>query len=322
MDANSEYPYYRQPSRPVKRKHRARGRLFLWVATLVLPVVLLLFFGNYLWDGILLLRDSFLEVYCAFVPGEEGPTISFTYPEPMDTTAPILQGIHDFAVYQGDTISYMSGITATDDADADPTVTVDSSDVDLSQPGNYTVIYTATDASGNTSREAATVTVMEKQEGFVDLDTIYAAADAKLKEIIRENATMKQQIHDVYAWARLNLSYGGHSDRTDWLQTAYGMLTEGRGDCYGFWAVTKLLFERLEIPNIDVRKVRNSAEDTDHFWSLLSLDGGVTWYHFDSTPRYGDGDDFCLVTDAFIDAYSDSHEGSHNRDKSLYPETP
>ena len=100
------------------------------------------------------------------------------------------------------------------------------------------------------------------------------------------------------------------------------MLTEGKGDCYGFWAVTKLLFERLEIPNIDVQKVKNSADDTDHFWSLLSLDGGDTWYHFDSTPRYGDGDDFCLVTDAFIDAYSDSHEGSHNRDKSLYPETP
>ena len=100
------------------------------------------------------------------------------------------------------------------------------------------------------------------------------------------------------------------------------MLTEGKGDCYGFWAVTKLLFERLEIPNIDVRKVKNSADDTDHFWSLVSLDDGDTWYHFDSTPRAGEGDDFCLATDAFIDAYSDSHEGSHNRDKSLYPETP
>lgn len=165
-------------------------------------------------------------------------------------------------------------------------------------------------------------TAMEKQEGFVDLDTIYAAADAKLDEIIRDNATVKQQVHDVYAWARTYLSYGGHSDRTDWIQTAYVMLTEGKGDCYGYWAVTKLLFERLEIPNIDVRKVKNSADDSDHFWSLVSFDGGDTWYHFDSTPRVGEGDDFCLVTDSFIDAYSASHKGSHNRDKSLYPETP
>ena len=250
------------------------------------------------------------------------PIISMVDTTPADRTAPVLTGIHDFRIYQGDTISYMSGITATDDIDANPSITVDNSAVDLSRPGEYTVIYTATDASGNSSQEKTTVTVMEKQEGFVDLDTIYAAADAKLEEIIRDNATTEQKIHDIYAWARLNLSYGGHSDRTDWRQTAYVMLTEGKGDCYGFWAVTKLLFERLEIPNIDVRKVKNTVDDTDHFWSLVSLDGGETWYHFDSTPRYGEGDDFCLVTDAFIDAYSDSHEGSHNRDKSLYPETP
>ena len=250
------------------------------------------------------------------------PIISMVDTTPADRTAPVLTGIHDFRIYQGDTISYMSGITATDDIDANPSITVDNSAVDLSRPGEYTVIYTATDASGNSSQEKTTVTVMEKQEGFVDLDTIYAAADAKLEEIIRDNATMKQKIHDVYAWARLNLSYGGHSDRTDWRQTAYVMLTEGKGDCYGYWAVTKLLFERLGIPNIDVQKVKNSVDDTDHFWSLVSLDGGDTWYHFDSTPRAGEGDDFCLVTDAFLDAYSDSHEGSHNRDKSLYPETP
>ena len=94
------------------------------------------------------------------------------------------------------------------------------------------------------------------------------------------------------------------------------------GDCFGYFAVTKLLFERLGIPNIDVRKVKNFDGDSDHFWSLVSVDGGKTYYHFDATPRVGDGDDFCLVTDAFLDAYSDSHKGSHNRDKSLYPATP
>lgn len=292
---------------------------FLVVAVLLLGALTIFWKeGQYLWNG--------MENVLDFLTPEKS-VISIIGTEPSETErrdreAPVLSGIHDFAVYQGDAISYMSGITVTDDTDKNPSITVGSSSVDLSRPGEYPVIYTATDASGNTSQEKATVTVMEKQEGFVDLDTIYAAADAKLNEIIRDNATMKQQVYDVYAWARTYLSYGAHSDRTDWLQTAYVMLTEGKGDCYGYWAVTKLLFERLEIPNIDVRKVKNSADDTDHFWSLLSLDGGDTWYHFDATPRYGEGDDFCLVTDAFIDAYSDSHKGSHNRDKSLYPETP
>lgn len=292
---------------------------YLIVAALLLGV------GALCWKGIHFLWNGMENALDFLTP--ENPVITITGTEPAatenrDREAPVLSGIHDFTIYQGDTVSYMSGITATDEMDVNPSITVDNSAVDLSRPGEYQIVYTATDASGNSIQKKATVTVMEKQEGFVDLDTIYAAADAKLEEIIRDNATMKQQVHDVYAWARIYLSYGGHSDRTDWLQTAYVMLTAGKGDCYGYWAVTKLLFERLEIPNIDVRKVKKSADDTDHFWSLVSLDGGDTWYHFDSTPRYGEGDDFCLVTDAFIDAYSDSHKGSHNRDKSLYPETP
>jgi hypothetical protein len=54
----------------------------------------------------------------------------------------------------------------------------------------------------------------------------------------------------------------------------------------------------------------------------LYSDGGKTYYHFDATPRKGSGDDFCLVTDAFLDAYSNSHGKCHNRNKSLYPATP
>lgn len=253
---------------------------------------------------------------------KEPSSVSPGYVASGDCKAPVLYGLHDFVVYQGEAVSYMNGIYASDETDPRPAITVDNSEVDLSKPGEYRITYTVTDASGNTSQAAAKVTVLERRQDFVDLDTIYEAADAKLDEIIRDHATVEQQVHDIYSWARLNLSYGGHSDRTDWRQTAYVMLTGGTGDCYGYWAVTKLLFERLEIPNTDVCKVRNFADDTDHFWSMVSLDGGTTWYHFDATPRVGDGDDFCLVTDGFLDAYSDSHDGSHNRDRTLYPATP
>lgn len=324
---HNQYTYQQPYPKKKKKKHRRKNTGQFWVNATAFLVVssLLLIALTICWKGVQFLWNGMESALDFLTP--EDPVISIISTEPSeiehrDKNAPVFFGVHNFTVYQGDTISYMSGIAATDDMDQNPTITVDSSSVDLSRAGEYTVIYTATDASGNTSQESATVTVMEKQAEFVDLDTIYAAADAKLDEIIRNNATMKQQVHDVYAWARIYLSYGGHSDRTDWLQTAYVMLTEGKGDCYGYWAVTKLLFERLEIPNIDVRKVKNTSDDTDHFWSLVSLDGGDTWYHFDSTPRVGEGDDFCLVTDAFIDAYSDSHKGSHNRDKSLYPETP
>lgn len=251
------------------------------------------------------------------------PTDSTPAPTPpADTEAPQILQTRELLVYVGDSLSYFGAVTVTDDCDPIPTVTVDNSRVDLTKAGTYEVIYIATDATGNTARMTATVTVLYKEAGAPDLETINETADALLATIITDGATVKEQVQAIYRWARYTLSYGGHSDRTDWRQSAYTMITERKGDCYGYFAATKLLFERLGIPNIDVQKVRNFPDDSDHFWSLVSVDGGETYYHFDATPRVGEGDDFCLVTDAFLDDYSAANKGSHNRDKSLYPATP
>ena len=240
---------------------------------------------------------------------------------PKDRQPPQIYGIQDFIVYQGDPVSYLSGVTATDDLDPEPKLNVDSWEVDLSKPGTYTVTYTASDASGNLATACANITVLRKEEGYADLETIYTLADELLAIILEGTTDTRQQVEAIYKWARTDIRYAGHSDRSDWRQTAYNVIRSGEGDCFGYFAATKLMFERLGIPNIDVQKVRNHEEDSDHFWSLVSVDGNH-YYHFDATPRYGDGDDFCLVTDAFLDAYSEQHKGSHNRDKSLYPQTP
>lgn len=240
---------------------------------------------------------------------------------PKDSQPPQIYGIQDFTVYQGDPVSYLSGVTATDDLDPEPKLNVDSREVDLSKPGTYTVTYTASDTSGNLATACASITVLKKEEGYADLETIYTLADELLAIILEGTTDTRQQVEAIYNWARTDIRYAGHSDRSDWRQTAYNVIRSGEGDCFGYFAATKLMFERLGIPNIDVQKVRNHEEDSDHFWSLVSVDGNH-YYHFDATPRYGDGDDFCLVTDAFLDAYSEQHKGSHNRDKSLYPQTP
>lgn len=242
--------------------------------------------------------------------------------EIRDTTPPVISGVEDITIYAGDTVAYRIGITVSDDRDASPTLEVDSSQVDLARPGSYAVTYTAADAAGNRASATATVTVLPKEEGFVDTQTIYEAVDAELAGFLTEDMTDLQKAVAIYDWARSTRTYGGHTSRSDYRQAAYEMLTTGRGDCYGCFAVTKLMFERLGIPNIDVVKVKTSGKDSDHFWSLVSIDGGSTYYHFDATPRLGGGDDFCLVTDAFLDAYSAAHDNSHNRDKGLYPATP
>ena len=322
----------------IRRRRRRRRRLkqrvaafaFLTVCTAVLIIA-----GKLLWSGASFVVSSAYNAYMSlyntesisssesvYAAADTGTSSSSETEAIVDETPPVLTGVSDLMVYQGDTVSYLKNVTVSDDIDPEPVVSVDSGDVDLSIPGEYEIVYTATDISGNAATASAKVTVLEKEAGFVDLETIYAAVDAKLEEILRPDVTVEQQVHDIYAYARLDLRYGGSSDHTDYRQTAYAMLTEGRGDCYGYFALTKLFFERLGIPNIDVVKMKNSPDDSDHFWSLVSIDGGETWYHFDATPRVGDGDDFCLVTDSFIDAYSAQHSGSHNRDKSLYPATP
>ncbi len=283
-----------------------------------------------LFDGVVILLCIFTigkaigairNLFASDIPMLVTPTETETT-APQDRIAPEITGVHDFTVYQGDAVAYRSGISVTDNDDLSPILNVDPSGVDLTIPGTYEVIYTATDASGNVATANAMVTVLMKKEGYVDLETVEDAANALLESILWPEATTREKVQAIYTWARTHIGYDGHSDRTDWRQTAYTVMQELRGDCFGYYAVCKLLFEQLEIPNMDVIKVKNSETDSEHFWSLVSIDGGESYYHFDATPRYGEGDDFCLVTDAFLDAYSASHKNSHNRDTALYPATP
>lgn len=299
MDAYQ--PRYQAPRK--KRRRRRRGRSYRGICNVLL---------------LLLASALFITAGKMFAGGVQNNTPAGS----GDKTPPQIAGVHDFTVYEGDTVTYRDGITVTDDTDEDPKLTVDAAEVNLSRAGTYPVTYTAQDAAGNAASETASVTVLAKREGYADLDTIFAAVDQKLTAILSRDDEPLQQVKAIYSWARTGLSYSGHTDKSDLYQAAYSMLTGGRGDCYGYYAVTKLMFDRLGIPNIDVRKVKTSADDSDHYWSLVSVDGGETYYHFDATPRVGDGDNFCLVTDAFLDAYSNANKGSHNRDKSLYPATP
>ena len=240
----------------------------------------------------------------------------------LDTEAPVITGVKEIEIYEGDAVAYRAGIEVSDDMDEMPVLSVDSSQVDMTNPGTYAVIYSATDASGNVATQETTITIREKKEGYADLETINAMADELLAKIVNDSMTKEQKVRAIYKWVRGNLSYTGSSDKSDWYQGAYYAMTKRGGDCFNYYAISKLFLERLGIENIDVHKVKNYEGDSSHYWSLVSLDGGETWYHFDTTPRVGEGDNFCLVTDAFMDAYSNSHAKCFNRDKSLYPATP
>lgn len=253
-------------------------------------------------------------------PGAPESTIPIRTAE--DAQPPVIAGALDRTVYAGDTVTYYLGVTVTDDTDPQPELTVDSAAVDLMQPGVYFVTYTATDASGNTASKAATVTVLSREAEETIRQKAIAAADEVLKQIITPDMTPRDQVWAVYNWAKSTISYTAQGAYGSWEEAAYAGMTGKQGDCFVYYAATKLLFQRLELPTIDVRKVPNNAEDSEHYWSLVSVDGGKTYYHFDATPRSGQSQQLCLVTDAFLGAFSRENNGSHNRDTSLYPPTP
>ncbi|MBE6958400.1 MAG: DUF5011 domain-containing protein [Ruminococcaceae bacterium] len=247
-------------------------------------------------------------------------------PPVVDTAAPLISGTKDLEVYAGDAVSYKSGVTVTDDLDPKPTLSIDNSQVDLSKPGVYSVTYTATDASGNKSSVTVKLTVKVKPENYVDPEVIYAKADAILAQFIRPDMTDREKAEAVYVWTRrsVHLTYGSapkgfDHESADWLQCAYQLINKDviKGDCFFFFAAQKLLLQRLGLPTIDCEKIYDG--NTHHYWLLVSVDGGKSYYHFDNVWSKS----LCLVTDAELDAFSaaiDSHP--FNRNPNLYPATP
>lgn len=240
-----------------------------------------------------------------------------------DNTPPVILGANPISLYAGSSVAYRKGILVTDDLDESPKLTVDSSQVDLRTPGTYQVTYTATDAAGNQSSITTSVTVAEKPDTYIDEETIYAAADEVLARIITEDMTDRQKVEAIYKWLKRNCVYTSTSDKNDWLQEAYHMICNHRGDCFSYYSVSRLFFERLYLPNITVLRSEESRRGGHHYWNMVSIDGGITYYHFDSTPtvstRPRDG---CLMTDAALDAYDRICPGYYTRDLSLYPPTP
>ena len=236
----------------------------------------------------------------------------------VDTVAPEITGVKDLTAYVGDSVAYRAGVSATDDTDASVQLQIDSAAVDLSTPGVYKVIYSATDAAGNTASVEATVTVKEKLANHVDIETIYAAVDAQLARFIKDGMSDRDKAEAIYVWTRIHFTYGGHTDTTDYIQSAYQFLTTKKGDCYGYFALQKLMLERLGIPTIDVKKVKNFEGDSNHYWLLVSIDKGQSYYHYDNVWSK----QLCLVTDSHLNAFSKYVKNCFNRDESLYPPTP
>ena len=242
--------------------------------------------------------------------------------EPGDKVAPQILGVNKISVFLGSTVAYRSGILVTDDLDPNPKLTVDSSQVNLGAPGTYPLYYNAADSAGNTTSVETTVTVAEAPESYVDEAVIKEKADELLSKILTDGMTPEQQVNAIYDWIEGHCYYIAEFDKSDYMQAAYLMLTNNRGDCYGFYAVSRLLFDRLGLPNLTVTRTPNEVRTSNHWWNMVSLDNGESWYHFDSTPHLTYPTRTCLVTDTFLNDFNLLMPNYYYFDHEAVPSTP
>ena len=229
-----------------------------------------------------------------------------------DTEAPKINGAVNLGICLGETVSYRKNVTVTDNCDEQVEIKVDTSKVDLKKVGEYPVVYSATDKAGNTATVEITLTVSD-----ISGDEVNVLADKLLAEITTPEMTKKEICRAIYDWGRTKIAYVGTSDKSSVWRGAYDGFTKKRGDCYTYYAVAAVLFDRLGIPNMMVERVGGTER---HYWCLVDI--GEGWYHFDCSPRRkGHYVDTCLVPDSVLEKYSEEEiPGYYDFDHSLYPE--
>ena len=221
--------------------------------------------------------------------------------EPMpDTEAPRLLGVKDITVMVGESVSYRDGVSALDDVDGSVPFQVDAGAVNLSEPGEYQVIYSAQDTAGNRAETAVTVTVeprtvdqdiLESDEPLpsdgggaagsaVTEEEVNRLADQILGQILRDGMSQREQARAIFNYVNQHIRYVGSSDKSSWIVGAHTGFTRRRGDCYNYFACAKALLTRAGIPNIDLTRVGGNSR---HYWQLVNTGDG--WYHFDTCPH-------------------------------------
>ena len=212
-------------------------------------------------------------------------------------------------VYKGKESWLLKYVSAVDNRDGKVKVTVDTSKIDWNKKGVYTVIYRAKDSAGNVAKVKTKVQVRVARN---DLDR-YAATI--LKRIVRESWSDEKKARAIYKYVRGKMAYVDSNDHASWERSSLYAIRYNSGNCFCYYALSRLLLTRCGIPNQTVTRYRGHGH---HWWNFVYIKG--SWYHFDTTPRRRNGY-FCLWTDARLTAYSNRAGYSHIWNRKWVPKS-
>ena len=253
----------------------------------------------------------------------------------------IANGGDTIYVYVGETVSWKNAIKVIDDSSCQ--ISVDNSKVNIDKVGTYTVIYTVTDAAGNTTKFEADVVVTKAEYSYNTLMTVIEKKAASLG--ITKSMSKKEQVRAIYDYVNspdkknasdANIVFVDESNipsidrdnwENDWIEEAIRTLSKEQGDCYSYYSVSKAFFEYFGIENKGIQRSASSSESGTHFWSMVNVGDAKNpqWYFYDGTRLAGefeDGtNDGCLRTLSELKSYRTSKGGKefYTYDESAYP---
>lgn len=220
----------------------------------------------------------------------------------------------------GGTVSYRGDVTAADNSGGEVTLDVSTDGIDLHTLGEYLVVYTATDSSGNTATAERKLYVVAKlpPEESVVLATATEIYDRHI--VTRDNMSKWDIAYAIFRWTHDSITYVGTGiDKSSWLQAAHDGFDIRSGDCFTYMSVARALLTVADIPCMVVERDRHEGE-TRHYWLLVDIGDG--WYHFDACQR-SRLPSFVLFmrTDDELQWYTDNYSEHYYRfDHDAYPE--
>jgi hypothetical protein len=232
--------------------------------------------------------------------------------EAVDVLAP--EGVTDHHVYIGQAVAYFADVFAQDNCDSEVDVQVDNSQVDMNAAGTYQVTYTATDSSGNKTQASCSFTFVEET---VTDEQLHGAAQQVLSEITTADMSIGDKAYAIFKYVNTHIKYNGISNKNDYKCEAYRGITEGRGDCFTFYATARCLLDEIGAQTMCVERWGSKTKTTHHYWVLANL--GTGWYHFDAINVGPRNFDCFMKTDKELLGRGPNW-WSFN--KALYPRTP
>lgn len=234
-----------------------------------------------------------------------------------DTTPPVFAGLEKLTVNIGQAVSYRKDVTATDDRDGALSFTMDASAVNLEKEGTYSIVYEAADKSGNMTRAEREIFVSSKL--VVNQELVDEKAQEILDKILKEDMSDHEKIYAIFMYVRKNVAYSSSKEK-DILSAAYKAMVSKRGDCYNYFALAKVLLDKIGIDNLPVERYKGRSS---HYWLLVNI--GTGWYHYDPSPQSMEDPFRCFMkTDKQVQAYarnrSDGRRDYYQIDYSKYPE--